>query len=84
MIPEVWCCISISCIEANAMQCGKILLPMEKAPEPTVAFSSCVDLAVIIGLVLFGTTLRQTQDKLSLRNNAVREPHTRIIPTNFT
>ena len=27
------------------MQCGKNVLPMEKAPEATVAFSSCVDLA---------------------------------------
>lgn len=45
---------------------------MEKAPELAVAFSSCVDLAVILPmfrLVPFGMTLRQAQDKLSLRNN---------------
>ena len=52
MIPELWGCISTSCIEdkamqCNAMQCGKDELPMVKAPEATVAFSSYVDLAVI-------------------------------------
>ena len=52
MVPELWGYISTSCIEdkamqCNAMQCGKDELPMVKAPEATVAFSSYVDLAVI-------------------------------------
>lgn len=35
----------------------------------------------IFTLVLLGTILRQAQDKLSLRNNTLGEPHSRMIPT---
>ena len=33
VVPELWCCIPVSCIGANVMQCGIYQLPMEKAPE---------------------------------------------------
>ena len=58
MVPELWGCISTSCIgdkamQSNAMQCGKDELPMVKAPEATVAFSSYVDLAATQRVLAF-------------------------------
>ena len=62
IILELWCCISISCIEANVMQgnAGKFCCQWKRRlNRSAVALPSCVDLAVILTLVLFEMTLRQ-------------------------
>lgn len=46
VVPELWCCISVSCIwsQRNAMR--DISAANGKGAWGTVAFSSCVDLAL--------------------------------------
>ena len=56
MIPELWAAYQRAALETrrcDAMQCGKDKLPMVKAPEATVAFSSYVDLAVTRRILAF-------------------------------